>query len=91
MNAQIDTLLKKFDGNFSAMARHFGVSPQAARKWVENGKIPLARIYEASVITGYPVDSFIPRTKPPITSSRYSSKTKIEVNDNKETLTNSAP
>lgn len=84
MNAQIDTLLKKFDGNFSAMARHFGVSPQAARKWVENGKIPLARIYEASVITGYPVDSFIPRTKPPI-------ETKIEVNDNKETLTNAAP
>jgi len=42
----IKTLLKKY-GTATAIAKAFGVSRQAVSRWIQTGKVPLLRQYQA--------------------------------------------
>ena len=91
MNKALNTLLNHFDRNISSVAKHFGVSSQAASKWFIKGRIPSSRIYMASQITGLPIEVFLPKQKISAlhaTCSTSSQIKEIEVVDKKPAFIN---
>ena len=82
-------------GNQKLLAKAVGVCQQAVCQWESKGYVPIRRI--SAVLRSFPnvvtaddlIADYMAATSKN-TSSNHK-KTKIEVNDNKETLTNAAP
>ena len=81
--------------NQQLLAKAVGVCQQAVCQWESKGYVPIRRI--SAVLRTYPnivtKDELIADYMAAVSKNTSSkrNKTKIEVNDNKETLTNAAP